>query len=93
MVVFFQKKGIDMVKPGCSIPNLAKNCLCSSTSAKCYPFTEIYKELHSKFPEHMVGGPSKAFTRKAMVEETHIRKSLGACNWTDWIDAGQFHPY
>ena len=37
---FFQKKEIDMLKLGCTLPNLANIPLHKSTSAKFYPFTE-----------------------------------------------------
>ena len=40
MVAFHHKKGIDMLKLGCTLPNLANICLHKSTSAKFYPFTE-----------------------------------------------------
>ena len=34
MLAFYHKKGIDMMKLGCTLPNLAKICLHQSTSAK-----------------------------------------------------------
>ena len=64
MLAFYHKKGIDMLKLGCTLPNLANNCLHKSTSAKFYPFTETDKELLQKIREDMVGGPSIVFTRK-----------------------------
>ena len=62
-----------MLKLGCTLPNLAKTCLHSSTSAKDSPFTHSDKDLLSKVREDMIGGPSIVFTRKAVVDETHIR--------------------
>ena len=44
-------------------------------------------------PEGMVGGPSIVFTRKAVVEETLIRKSGSICNSIVGIDATQPYPY
>ena len=38
-------------------------------------------------------GPSIAFTRKAVVDETLIRKSTNICKSIVGIDASQLHPY
>ena len=73
MLAFYPKKGIDMLKLGCTLPNLTIICLHKATSAKFYPFTETDKELLQKIREDMVGGPSIVFTRKAVVDETFIR--------------------
>ena len=40
MLAFYHKKRIDMLKLGCTLPNLAKICLHKSNSAKFYPFAE-----------------------------------------------------
>ena len=40
----------------------------------------------------MVGGPSFVFTRKAVVDETFIRKSSNLCKSIVGIDASQLHP-
>ena len=71
-VAFLHKKGIDMLKLGCTFPNLANICLHKSTNAKFYPFTETDKDLLQKVWEDMVGGPSLVFTRKVVVDETFI---------------------
>ena len=73
MVAFYHKKGIDMLKLRCTLPNLANICLHKTTSAKFYPFTEADKDLLQKIREDMVGGPSIVFTRKAVVDEIFIR--------------------
>ena len=75
MVAFYHKKGIDMLKLGCTLPNLANICVHKSTNAKFYTFTETDKDLLQKIREDMVGGPSTVFTRKAVVDETFIRDS------------------
>ena len=75
MIDFYHNKGIDMLKLGCPLPNLANICLHKSTRAKFYPFTETDKDLLEKIREDMVGGPSIVFTRRAVVDETFIRKS------------------
>ena len=48
MLAFYHKKGIDMLKLGCTLPNLANICLHKSTSAKFYPFTETEKKPVAK---------------------------------------------
>ena len=93
MLAFYHKKGIDMLKLGCTLPNLANICLHKSTSAKFYPFTESDKDLLQKIREDMVGGPSIVFTRKAVVDETFIRNSENICKSIVGIDASQLYPY
>ena len=93
MVAFYHMKGIDMLKLGCTLPNLANICRHKSTSAKFYPFTESDKDLLQKIPEDMVGGPSIVFTRKAVVDETFIRDSGKICKSIVGIDASQLYPY
>ena len=41
----------------------------------------------------MVGGPYIVFTRKAVVDETFIRKSSNLCISILGIDASQLYPY
>ena len=41
----------------------------------------------------MVGGPSIVFTRKAVTNETFIRKSTNLCKSIVGIDASQLYPY
>ena len=47
-VTFYHKKRIDMLRLGCTLPNLANNCLHKSTIAKFYPFTETDEDLLQK---------------------------------------------
>ena len=93
MIEFYHQKEIDMLKLGCTLPNLANICLHKSTDSKFYPFTESDKDLLEKIHEDMVGGPSIVFTRKAVVDETSIRKSTNLCKSIVGIDASQFYPY
>ena len=93
MIVFYHDKDIDMLKLGCTLPNLANICLHKSTDAKVYPFTEGDKDLLEKIWEDVVGGPSIVFTRKAVVDETSIRKSTNLCKSFVGIDASQLYPY
>ena len=74
MIEFYHNKGIDMLKPGCTLPNLVNIRLHKSTDSKFYPFTESDKALLEKIREDMVGGPSIVCTRKAVVDETFSRK-------------------
>ena len=90
---FYHDKDNDMLKLGCTLPNLANNCLHEPTDAKFYPFTEGDKNLPEKIREGVVGGPSIVFTRKAFVDETFIRKSANICKSIAGIDAGQLYPY
>ena len=75
MIAFCHDKDIDMLKLGCTLPNLAYICSHRSTDAKFYPFREGDKNLLEKTREDVVGDPSIVFTRKAVVDETFIRKS------------------
>ena len=93
MLAFCHKKGIDMLKLGCTLPNLANISLHKSTSGKFYPFTETDKNLLQKIREDMVGGPSIVFTRKAVVDETFTRNSRNICKSIVGIDASQLYPY
>ena len=45
MVEFYHQLEIDMIKLGCTLPNLANICLHKSTDSKFYPLTESDKDL------------------------------------------------
>ena len=87
MLAFYHKEDIDMLKFGCTLPNLAKICLHKSTTAKFFPFTETDKDLLQKIREDLVGGPSIVFTRKAVVDDFFIRNSGNICKSIVGIDA------
>ena len=93
MIELYQNKGIEMLKLGCTLPNLANICLHKSTDSKFYSFTESDKDLLEKIQEDMVGGLSIVFTRKAVVDETFIRKSSNLCKSIAGIDASQLYTY
>ena len=93
MLELYHNKGIDMLKLGCTLPNLANIRLHKSTNSKFYPFTESDKVLLEKRRENMVGGTSIVFARKAVVDETFIRKSSSLCKSIVGIDASQLYPY
>ena len=46
MIAFYHDQDIDMLKLGCTLPNLAKICLHKSTDAKFHPITEGDKDLY-----------------------------------------------
>ena len=93
MIAVYHDRDIDMLKLGCTLPNLANICLHKSFDAKFYPSTEGDQDLLEKIQEDVVGGPSIVFTRKAVVDETFVRKSANICNSIVGIDASQLYPY
>ena len=93
MIEIYHQKEIDMLKLGCTLPNLANSCLHKSTDSKFYSLTKSDKDLLEKIREDMVGGPSIVFTRKAEVDETFIRKSSNLCKSNVGYDASQLYPY
>ena len=92
MMESYHNKGIDMLKLGCSLPNLANICLHKSTNHKFFPFVEADKDLHDKIREDMTGGQYIVFTRKAVVDQTFIRNSENLCKSIVGIDASQLYP-
>ena len=48
MIAFSNDKDIDMLKLGCTLPNVAIICLHNSTDAKFNPFAEGEKDLWEK---------------------------------------------
>ena len=91
-IAFYHDKDINMLKLGCTLPNLANICLHKSTDAKIYPFTEGDKDLLQRIRD-VVGGPSIVFTGKAVVDETFIRKSANISKSIVGIDASELYPY
>ena len=57
MIKFYQNKEIDILKLGCTHPNLAEFCLHKSTNYKNDPFCESDKGLREKTQEDITGGP------------------------------------
>ena len=93
MIVFYHDKDIDMLKLGCTLPNLANICLHKSTDSKFYLITKRDKDILEKIREDVVGGPSIVYIRKADVDKTFIRKSRNVCKPIVGIDASQLYPY
>ena len=94
LMEFYHNLGIDMLKLGCTFPNLANICLHKSTNKKFFlPFVESDKDLHDKIREDITGGPSIVFTRKAVVDQTFIRNSENLCKSIVVFDASQLYPF
>ena len=89
VIAFYHKKDLELLKLGCTLPNPANICLYKSTDTKFYLFTEADEDLLEKIQEDFVRGPSVVFTRKAVVDETFIRKSSNICRSIVGIDASQ----
>ena len=68
---FYNNKGIDMLKPGCTPTNLGTFCLHKSTNKKFYPFVKADKDLHVKIRDNITGVPSIVFTKKVVVNQTY----------------------
>ena len=92
-VEFYHNKRIDILNLGSILSKLAEICLHYNTSAKFSPFAERDKDFFSNAREVMFGGPSKMFTRKAVVNGIHIRKFKNVCKETVGINASQVHTY
>ena len=57
VIAFYHDKDIDMLKLGCTLPNLANICLHKSTDAKFYPITEgdnDFSEKRKKFEKTLL---------------------------------------
>ena len=90
MIALYKDKDIEMVKHCCTLPNQTNICLYESTDAKFYPFTEEDKEFLEN-PQVVVGGSPIVFTRKAIVDETFIRKPTNLFKFFVRSDASQFY--
>ena len=93
LIEFYHNKGIDMLKLGCTLPNLVNNCLLKSTDSKFYPHGDSDKDLLQKTREDMVGGSSFFLTLKAVLDEIFIRKSSNLCKSIVGIGASQLYHY
>ena len=54
MIAFYHDKGMDMLKLGCTLPNLAHTCLHKFTDAKFYPFKRDINIYWKKFEKTLV---------------------------------------
>ena len=88
MMAGYHDKDIDMLKLGCTLPDLANKCFHKTTDTKIYAITEVDEDVLEKIAD-VVGGPSINFTGKAVVDETFIRKSTNLCKSIAGIDSRQ----
>ena len=88
-LIRYQDKDIDMLKLGCTLPNLAYIRPYKALDAKFYPFREVDKDILEKIWECVVGGPSIVFTSKAVVDEISFRKSTKICESIVGIEENQ----
>ena len=93
MMQFYHQNGIDMLKLGSTLPNLANRILHSSTSLKFFPFNEEEKKFDDYIREWLTGGPSIIFTRYAKVGSSRIKNSSNICKTIVGIDASQLYPF
>ena len=70
MIASYHDKKIEILKLGCTLPNLANICLQKSTVAKFYTFIEGDKNRLVKIRKDVVGSPYIVFTCKAFVDES-----------------------
>ena len=93
VIELYHNFGIEMLKLGCTLPNLANICLHKSTDSKFSPFRESDKDFLEEIREDFVDGASVVFTRKAVVDEAFIRKSSNLCKSIVGIVASQLYSY
>ena len=93
VVDFYHNKRVDLLNPGCTLPNLAFICLHRSTTAKFYPFTESYRALLEKRREDMVGGPSIVVTGKTVVDGSFLPDSTNWCKSIVGIHFSPVYPF
>ena len=92
-LIVFHPNNIEILRHGCTLPNLANFCLHKSTPAKFHSFTEKGKEILEKKCEDIVGGSSIVFSRKAVVDKIFSR------DWTNWcktifgVDSFQLYSF
>ena len=67
MLQFYHQKGIDMLKLGFTLPNLANRILRSSIPLEFFPFNQKVESLVDYIPEWLTGGPAIIFKRYTRV--------------------------
>ena len=61
LIEFHNNKEVDMLKLGCTLPNLSKVCFNISTDSYFFSSTKTDKDLIETIQEGMVGAPSVVF--------------------------------
>ena len=93
MLDIYHNEGAEMLKHGCTLPNIATFVLQKSTTETYCPFTESNKDLSEKIHEDMVVGPSIVFSREAVLEMTFIHDSTNWCKTIVGFEASQLFPF
>ena len=91
-IAFKGDKHLDMLKLGCTLPKLANICLHNPTNVKFYTFTDGHRPM-GKNSRRRRWWSMYRFTRKAIVDETFIRKSKNICKSIVGIDISRLYPY
>ena len=81
IIAFYHDKDIDILKLGCTLPNLTDICLHKCTDAKLYPFAEGDKDLLKKFKKmllmvHLSFSNAKQLLRKLLFENHETYANL-----------------
>ena len=69
MIAFYHDKKNNMLKLGCTLPNLANTCLHKYTNAKIYLFTEGDKDLLERVQVDIVVGHLSFLQAKQLLME------------------------
>ena len=93
MIDFDHDNDIDILKFGCTLPNLANICLHKSTDTKFSPFTQADRDLLEKVRENVVGGPSIVFFTQSSCSWIFFRYSTNMWDSIVLIDASQQDRY
>ena len=89
LIEFYLDGGIDILKLGCTQPNLGNICLHKSIGYMYYPIFSSDSDLLEELRETMIDGPSIVFTTKAVANET----SNNLCKSIVGISSNQIYPY
>ena len=92
LIAFYHDKDIDMLKLGCTLPNLANICLHKSTDAKFYPFIDGDKDLLEKFEKTSLMAYLSFLHAKQLLIKL-LSESLQICKSIVGIDASQLYSY
>ena len=86
---FQPKEYVDVLKFGCNLLNLAKNCLHKSIFANFYPLSKSDKKLLERIREDVAGGITIAITRKTKADKFLVSDSLNKCKAFVGVDVSQ----
>ena len=90
-IAFYHDENTDMLKLGCTLPNLANIYLHKLTDASFYSSAEAYKDLLETNADVVVCSSFIIFGRKSVVDEIFVGKLTNICKPNTESDAS--HPY